>query len=95
MAATLIDRGLRPWEIARLTLRQKTELYFHPRDKDGHIKIPDVEVKAAVMEKPLTLEEELSELDKLNASLTEVGIGFAPAKLEALRSDLRKKFGVE
>lgn len=38
--AILIDKfNLRPWEIGRLTPRQVEELYFHPRDKDGQIKI--------------------------------------------------------
>lgn len=53
---------LRPWEIARLTDRQISQLYFHPR-KDGEIIFPFDEVE--VEEQPLanTLEDELKALD--------------------------------
>ncbi len=49
--------GLRPWEIARLTPVQIAELYFHLRDEDGAMKIP--ETKTAP-ERPLTAQEHVA-----------------------------------
>ncbi len=99
MAALLLDRGLKPWEIARLTPRQKWELYSHPRDKHGQIKVPSVGEELG--DKPPTLTSELVAVDQLQAALEESGSLAEDGKggvmsrrqLDALRDGLRKKYG--
>ncbi len=98
LAAILIDRGLKPWEIARLTPRQKFELYAHHRDKEGRIKVPSVSEEPS--ERPATLESELVAVDQLQAILEEsrvLGSGqegvMTREQLDALRDGLRKKYG--
>lgn len=41
VASLVANFHLKPWEIARLTWRQIAEIYFHDRDENGDIKIPD------------------------------------------------------
>lgn len=41
VASLVTNFHLKPWEIARLTWRQIAEVYFHDRDENGDIKIPD------------------------------------------------------
>jgi hypothetical protein len=75
--AKLIDHfHLRPWEIRKLTDRQIQELYFHPRDDQGEIELPDGRRGRRVLgepdapgldEQPVTLEQHLMHVDLLAA----------------------------
>lgn len=49
--------NLRPWEIARLTDRQISELYFHPRDKHGRL-VEQVELPGEDEGEQLSLEQQ-------------------------------------
>ncbi len=95
-AAALADKfGLRPWEIARLTPRQEAELYFHPRDKEGNLKVPATEARC---EEASTLQSELVALDQLQAALQEVGAfddegALTPENLEQAKARVRAKYG--
>src|SRR5271166_899643 len=58
--AALMDRfGLDPARIAPLTDRQILQFYFHPRDKDGSLKVDAVE--ALEDTKPETFDEAVDE----------------------------------
>lgn len=46
-AVLVSEFGLKPWEIAQLTPRQIHEVYLHPRDADGVIKVPVAVEKSA------------------------------------------------
>lgn len=95
-AAVLADKfGLRPWEIARLTPRQEADQYFHPRDKEGNLKVP--EIKAGRGE-ATTLQSELVALDQLQAAMQEVGAfgdeeSLTPENLEQAKAQVRAKYG--
>lgn len=69
--AVLIDKGLRPWEIARLTERQIYEFYFHPRDEHGVLKYPSAIIDDLSKRyiPAASYEEELKILTDLDATL--------------------------
>ena len=87
--AALMDRfGLDPARIAPLTDRQILQFYFHPRDKDGSLKVDAVE--ALEDTKPETFDEAMFSLDVLRhaVKLTDENYSECVAKL-------KKKFGRE
>ncbi len=86
---------MRPWEQARLTLRQKTAIYFHARDKEGHILIPPTEPRAVGEEKALTLEQELAALEQMAIVLAAMQKPLSLADLNARRDELRAKFAAK
>lgn len=89
----LAEKGVKPWEQAQLTMRQKWEIYFHPRDGKGNIRIPDAELRAPEVSKPRTLEEELNALEFLQEQLSKFGpLEQSPLQIEQLKEALKAKF---
>jgi hypothetical protein len=76
--AVLLERGLKPWEIARLTDRQIEEGYFHPRDEHGSLLVPSRPLAACDFGDRYipcaSLEEELAQFAELQ------GIIFSESK---------------
>jgi hypothetical protein len=90
--AVLIDRGLKPWEIARLTERQVEEFYFHPRDEHGVLKYPSAVLdEMSVRRIPAaSYEEELKVLMDLDHQLRgEKGKGPGLLGLDKAIEDLK------
>lgn len=73
-------------------MRQKWEIYFHPRDKDGNIKIPEAERVLPEVEPAPTLEGELWQLAVLCAKLEESHFPMPPEERARLEAGLRAKF---
>lgn len=88
IVATLIkEYHLTLDQIGELTDRQIVDYYFHPRDKEtGVIKIPS-NWNVDEFRTPLTLEEELMQLDSLA-----IQVNLTPENVEECRRQLREKF---
>lgn len=88
----LLDKGLRPWEIARLTERQIAEFYFHPRDEHGVLKYPSAVLDDLAHRRipAASYEEELAVLMALDKHLRgENGKGKGLANLPQALADLK------
>ena len=87
IATLLVRYRLLPRDVARLTDRQIYELYWHRRDKDGEVDIPDP-IPVEAPPKVWTLDEELAQLNVLAAAFR-----IPEADLAVLREQLKVKYG--
>lgn len=80
--AILVDRfHLTPEQIGRLTDRQIAGLYFHPRDRDGSIKIP------------ITVPDVPQEPADVAATLEGMRWMFEPEVFERMKQEVAAKHG--
>ena len=69
-----------------MTARQMMDLYWHQRDKDGEIMIPDP--PAVESHREVTLADRLAEMELI------AGLADLPAaEVERMRAELRAKYG--
>lgn len=88
MVALLLDRfHLSLDDFAKLTDRQIQELYFHKRDKEDKIVVPEVVQGLQAPDGPSTLDGELHQLEALRSVLN-----WDEATHQQLQAELRAKF---
>jgi hypothetical protein len=89
IAILLTKYPLTPRDVARMTDRQIIDLYWHRRNKDGEIEIPDP-IPVESPPKVWTLEMELAQVGVLARMLR-----MPEADQEELREQLRVKYGAK